>query len=113
MVFDLLRIAGASLETLDRVPLIKAAFFGHVANLTRELDNLHSSISASLWKLYLDSALSFAAYQGHVQCARLLIETGADIHTQLDQPMMIAIQFNRQSMVELLVKEGADISANN
>ena len=58
------------------------------------------------------TALMFAAREGHVDAARLLLDAGAELQA-VDKngitPLLMAISNNRISMARLLIERGADI----
>jgi ankyrin repeat protein len=60
--------------------------------------------------------LMFAAREGHVDAARLLLDAGADVHA-VDKngitPLLMAIGSNRIPAARLLVERGADIHAKD
>ncbi|HYI81639.1 MAG TPA: ankyrin repeat domain-containing protein, partial [Acetobacteraceae bacterium] len=60
--------------------------------------------------------LMFAAREGHVETARLLLDAGADLHASDKNgitPLFMAISNNRIPMARFLVERGADINAKD
>jgi len=62
------------------------------------------------------NSLMFAAREGHVDVARLLLDTGTDVNA-VDQnditPLFMAIGSNRIPMARFLIERGANINAND
>lgn len=61
-------------------------------------------------KVNLDSALSSAAENGHLEPSRILINKGADIHTNSDYPFRLACESGCFELVQYLIDLGADIA---
>ncbi|MBN1974628.1 MAG: ankyrin repeat domain-containing protein [Sedimentisphaerales bacterium] len=61
------------------------------------------------------SLLHWAAYKGHYDLAKILIETGADVegHKEYAPPLFWAVRYNRPDIAKLLIDNGADINAQN
>ena len=58
-----------------------------------------------------DRALRSTAFQGHTPVMRLLLDGGADVHSQQDSALCSASQEGRTETVALLLDRGADIHA--
>ena len=89
--------------------LIEAATAGQV-NIVRELLTLGGDIH-----VLNDSALAGAAMNGHTETVSLLLDHGANIHTEIDEgpdtPLQLACIFGHTDTVKLLLERGADIHA--
>ncbi|GAI46299.1 unnamed protein product, partial [marine sediment metagenome] len=68
------------------------------------------------------SALHWAAYQGHLDVIKLLIENGADVNVRCTNedktingitPLFWAISRGHENAAELLINKGADVNARN
>lgn len=65
---------------------------------------------------FLWTPLHHAAHAGHVELIELLIEAGAPIDTRAlseGTPLMRAIESSRPSCVDILIKAGASVYAEN
>ena len=60
-----------------------------------------------------NSALRWAAIEGHADVVELLLEYGADIHAENDIALQDAAWHNRADVVKLLLEYGADVHAVN
>ncbi|KAJ3125848.1 hypothetical protein HK098_008161 [Nowakowskiella sp. JEL0407] len=82
---------------------------GNFASVSRILqsDNVNSRDSAGY------SPLHYASRQGHVEIAKLLISFGANVNSRTCElgttPLLRAILAKNLNMVELLLKNGADV----
>lgn len=102
------------IDTCDgylRTALIWSAFYGNEILLHWLIDN---GANVNHKDRNGDSALHFAAQQKTVECAKILIEKGADIEIQDNYgntPLWRAIFFSKGdiSMVNLLVENGANL----
>ncbi len=62
------------------------------------------------------TALIFAARQGSIESAKVLIEAGADINqgdADGNNPLLIAILNNHDELAQILIDKGADVNAAN
>ena len=63
-----------------------------------------------------DSALHFAAANGHVECVKLLVEQGANVNRANDEdatPVHVAAQRGNTDIIKLLNSNGGDMSRRN
>jgi len=63
-----------------------------------------------------ESALHCAAFYGHLQIAKQLIEAGADVNSKTDRewtPLHEAARLANANVARLLLEHGADIDARN
>jgi len=113
VVADLLTIQQIKVDALNRVgetPLMIAALRGDLAN-ARRLVELGAQVNRPGW-----TPLHYAATGGHVAMTRWLLEESAYIDAESPNgttPLMMAARQARQSIVELLIAEGADPTARN
>src|SRR5712691_2683505 len=59
------------------------------------------------------TALMWAAAEGHAKVAEMLIEVGADFHTRMTSgftPLLFAVREGRTDVVRVLLKAGADVN---
>ena len=70
---------------------------------------LQAGVSANLLDSEEESALLLACASGHFECARLLLEGGADVNLGADKftPLMGASRHGSLALVDLLLKYGA------
>jgi prepilin-type processing-associated H-X9-DG protein len=56
--------------------------------------------------------LHWAAYKGHMDIAKLLIDEGADVNvlSEYVTPLFWAVRYNRTDMAQLLIDNGADVN---
>lgn len=60
--------------------------------------------------------LGWTCFQGHIECAKLLISAGANVDGEGfagDSPLITAARFDNAGVVEALVKAGADVNKPN
>lgn len=91
--------------------LRKAAKRGDAAEITRLLDaGADINSAGGFWG---NTALGWAADQGHIHCVRLLLERGAKIDATNSlgwSPLVNAIMSNQGETVDLLLEKGASIT---
>jgi ankyrin repeat protein len=95
---------------VGETPLMIAALRGDLAN-ARRLVELGAQVNRPGW-----TPLHYAATGGHVAMTRWLLEESAYIDAESPNgttPLMMAARQARQSIVELLIAEGADPTARN
>ena len=60
-----------------------------------------------------DTALAYSICEGYCNCAKILIESGADVNLTShdgDTPLILAANWDQQECVNLLLKSGADVN---
>jgi hypothetical protein len=113
VIADLLAIQQVRVDVLNRLgetPLMIAALQGDLKN-ARRLVELGAQVNRPGW-----TPLHYAATGGHVAMTRWLLEESAYIDAESPNgttPLMMAARQGRQSIVELLISEGADPTARN
>ena len=113
VIADLLAIQQIRVDVLNRLgetPLMIAALRGDLKN-ARRLVELGAQVNRPGW-----TPLHYAATGGHVAMTRWLLEESAYIDAESPNgttPLMMAARQGRQSIVELLISEGADPTARN
>lgn len=113
VVADLLGNQQVRVDALNRVgetPLMMAALRGDL-NLARRLVELGAQVNRPGW-----TPLHYAATGGHIPVTRWLLEESAYIDADSPNgttPLMMAARQARQSIVELLIAEGADPTVRN
>jgi hypothetical protein len=61
----------------------------------------------------LNRALCRASERGYVENIKLLLEKGADIHYDSDEPLFVAVRGKHINAVRFLIEKGADVNAYN
>jgi len=95
--------------------LLKAAKVGDVEAVRAALtgdENGRARLTAT--NNYGDTALHTAAYYGHTEVVKLLLNNGADIEAKDDDdwtPLHFAARFRHTEVAELLLQNGANIEA--
>lgn len=101
---------GAASAVQHEVPLLLAADRGD-EDMVRLLMDEGEASSADARK-HGDAALLIAAQGGHVGVARALLERGAaNVHVDIDSPLLWAAKRGDLPMTELLLEHGADPGA--
>ena len=86
---------------------------GDYANVKQFLDHNPSLINSLHSEELPDTPLHLAAWQGHVDIVRLLLDRGADVNARGDggrTPLHYAAYWGHLDVVELLIEEGADVT---
>jgi ankyrin repeat protein len=113
VIADLLAAQQVRVDALNRVgetPLMIAALRGDLV-IARRLVELGAQVNRPGW-----TPLHYAATGGHVAMTRWLLEESAYIDADSPNgttPLMMAARQGRQTVVELLISEGADPTARN
>jgi ankyrin repeat protein len=94
-----------------QTPLHCAVTGGHLALVTLLLD-ARADVNAPGWGC---SALQFAALDGQIEIARVLLSRGANVNSKQEHdgstPLHMAALEGHLAMVKLLVENGADVNA--
>ena len=61
----------------------------------------------------IDTAFTRAAWHGHLDIVKFLLEMGADIHAERERALEEASAYGHADVVSFLLKSGADVHANN
>lgn len=93
-------------------PLHYCAHFGRPQRLKALLQ---AGVSPNLLDSGEESALLLACAAGHIECAALLVESGADVNlgAKMFTPLMGACRHGSLAIVDLLLEHGADPTARN
>jgi uncharacterized protein len=109
-------VDGAEALLPDDLNVFEAAAFGSIARL-RELIDVQPSL-AHAFSGDGFTALHLAAFMGHPEAVRLLLERGADVNAVAKseeigpvQPLHSAAATRRLECARLLVEHGADVNA--
>ena len=92
---------------------IEAAKTGNTTLVHDILTNHPVNINAQEY-LFGDTALNWAAYKGHTEMVKILLEANADIHAQdkhYTTPLHDAAQSGHTEIVKILLDAGANINA--
>ena len=73
------------------------------------LKNVRTLLSSNVYAHVLDDSLCIAADHGHAQIVQLLIDKGADVKSQDNQPLRYAAYNGHTKTVDVLLKAGADV----
>ncbi len=94
----------------DETPLMMAALKGH-RDMLLLLITHGAEVNKQGW-----TPLHYAATGGHVELMKILLENHAYIDTESPNhstPLMLAAMYGNEESVQLLLKEGADVSIKN
>ena len=89
-------------ELIIWTALTWAAFAGHLGVVTELLGRGASELNV---------AFRNSVYEGHIPVARLLLDSGAEVHAMEDHALCVACQGGRLNTVALLLDHGADVHA--
>ena len=96
-----------------QIPLIKGAVYGSVESVRDSLERGHD---LEYRGIFMITALHYAAWHGHLDVCRLLLDLGAKVDPVdicRGTPLHDAAQQGRLSVVKLLVERGADVRLKN
>jgi ankyrin repeat protein len=107
---NLLKQAGASHQGLKEVELLQVVDRGDIDRVKALLsENLNLNI-----RLGQTTMLCRAAYEGHSEIAKLLIEAGADVNKRASEgyfnPLLYAAYNGNLEVVRILLEAGADVN---
>jgi ankyrin repeat protein len=109
--------AGANVHALHDSPLCVAATGGHLA-VVRWLLELENEQGERVEFPHIDHALHRAVAGGHVPVVELLLNAGADIHSEEDYALRLAASPSKcsqasEDMLNLLIRRGANVHVHD
>jgi len=96
---------GADVHYGNDLMLVKSCDFGHY-----DLVKYILSIGLNRW---VDSGLRYSCQKNRIDIVKLLLDNGADIHTENEYCLKIAVEYYYFDLTKYLLKRGANIHATN
>lgn len=103
------------IELTEKTPLMKASQFGDLEKI-REFVKRGAEVNAKNQAIDLMTPLHYAAGNGHIEIAKLLLENEADVNAITDilwTPLHYAALNGSTDLTSLLIKNDADLNARD